>query len=168
MPETAQDLSQGMYKIKAAVNSPSPMKKLGSHIADALLEDNKVTIIDNLSSGKLENLENPNHENLTIIEEDLLSADLDEILKGKDYIFHLAALASVPKSVEEPLAFNENNIDATLKLLIAAKDNDIEYLPLDFKKKDGYKRSIALSAAFGLYRQNYCGCVYSRQDIALT
>lgn len=38
----------------------------------------------------------------------------------------------------------------------------VEYLFADFKKKDGYKRSIALSAEYGLYRQNYCGCVYSK------
>ena len=99
---------------------------IGSHIVDSLLEDNKVTIIDNMSTGKLENLENPNHENLSIIEEDLLEADLDEILKGKDYVFHLAALASVPKSVEEPLTYHENNIDATVRLLIATKNNGVE------------------------------------------
>ena len=56
---------------------------IGSHIVDELLKNNKVTVIDNLSSGKIENLENPNHENLTLINEDLLTADLDEILKGK-------------------------------------------------------------------------------------
>lgn len=39
----------------------------------------------------------------------------------------------------------------------------ITYLPSDFKKKNGYKRSIELSREFGLYRQNYCGCVYSRE-----
>lgn len=37
------------------------------------------------------------------------------------------------------------------------------YLPSDFKKKNGYKRSIELSKKFGLYRQEYCGCVYSRE-----
>lgn len=37
----------------------------------------------------------------------------------------------------------------------------VSWLPSDFKKKDGYKRSIELSAEYGLYRQNYCGCVYS-------
>ncbi len=36
------------------------------------------------------------------------------------------------------------------------------FLPSDFKKKDGYKRSIELSKQFGLYRQNYCGCIYSK------
>lgn len=42
-----------------------------------------------------------------------------------------------------------------------AEEYQIPWLPSDFKKKDGYKRSIELSAEYGLYRQNYCGCVYS-------
>ena len=44
-----------------------------------------------------------------------------------------------------------------------AGEYGVKYLPSDFKKKDGYKRSIALSREYGLYRQNYCGCVYSRR-----
>lgn len=44
----------------------------------------------------------------------------------------------------------------------AAKEYGTVFLPSDFKKKDGYKRSIELSAEYGLYRQNYCGCVYSK------
>ena len=42
-----------------------------------------------------------------------------------------------------------------------ADEVDIKYLPTDFKKKNGYKQSIILSEKYGLYRQNYCGCVYS-------
>lgn len=38
----------------------------------------------------------------------------------------------------------------------------VNWLPSDFKKKEGYKQSIALSAQYGLYRQDYCGCVYSK------
>lgn len=38
----------------------------------------------------------------------------------------------------------------------------VKHLPSDFKKKDGYKRSIALSSEYDLYRQNFCGCVYSQ------
>lgn len=45
-----------------------------------------------------------------------------------------------------------------------AKEYGVPYLPSDFKKKDGYKRSVELSAEFGLYRQNYCGCVFSRRE----
>lgn len=40
----------------------------------------------------------------------------------------------------------------------------ISYLPSDFKKKNGYKRSVELSAEHRLYRQNYCGCVYSKRE----
>lgn len=41
----------------------------------------------------------------------------------------------------------------------------VAWLPSDFKKKEGYKRSIQLSAEYDLYRQNYCGCVFSRQKM---
>lgn len=40
----------------------------------------------------------------------------------------------------------------------------IDYLYSDFKKKNGYSRSIQLSKEYGLYRQNYCGCVYSKNE----
>ncbi len=40
---------------------------------------------------------------------------------------------------------------------------NIKYLPSDFKKENGYKKSIELSNKYGLYRQNYCGCIYSRK-----
>ena len=40
----------------------------------------------------------------------------------------------------------------------------VKYLYSDFKKKNGYKRSIELSKEYGLYRQEYCGCVYSKQE----
>lgn len=44
----------------------------------------------------------------------------------------------------------------------AAEQYKVEYLFADFKKKDGYKRSCELSREYGLYRQNYCGCKYSK------
>lgn len=44
--------------------------------------------------------------------------------------------------------------------IVAADDGPV-WLPADFKKNDGYKRSIELSAKYELYRQNYCGCIYS-------
>ena len=43
-----------------------------------------------------------------------------------------------------------------------AQEYGVAYLPSDFKKKNGYKRSVELSAQYGLYRQNYCGCVFSK------
>lgn len=43
-----------------------------------------------------------------------------------------------------------------------AEKYGVKWLPGDFKKRDGYRRSIELSHEFGLYRQNYCGCLYSK------
>lgn len=45
-----------------------------------------------------------------------------------------------------------------------SKDCDARYLPTDFKKKNGYKRSIELSREFNLYRQNFCGCTFSHNE----
>ncbi len=47
---------------------------------------------------------------------------------------------------------------------LLAAEYGIAWLPSDFKKKNGYKRSIELSAEYGLYRQDYCGCCYSRAE----
>ena len=44
------------------------------------------------------------------------------------------------------------------------KEYGVKHLPSDFKKKNGYKRSVELSAEYGLYRQNYCGCVFSKRE----
>ena len=52
-----------------------------------------------------------------------------------------------------------NNIGAYL-----AKEYNVQYLFSDFKKKDGYKRSIELSKEYNLYRQNFCGCIYSKME----
>lgn len=48
--------------------------------------------------------------------------------------------------------------------LALAEEYGVRWLPSDFKKKDGYKRSIELSAEYGLYRQDYCGCAFSREE----
>lgn len=52
-----------------------------------------------------------------------------------------------------------NEISAALSEVYQVKN-----LPSDFKKKEGYKRSIQLSAEYGLYRQDYCGCVFSKKE----
>lgn len=49
-----------------------------------------------------------------------------------------------------------------------ADEYGITYLPSDFKKRGGYKRSIELSREYGLYRQNFCGCIYSRKEAQKT
>lgn len=99
---------------------------IGSHIADKLLDNNYVTIIDNLSTGNIKNLNNPNHENLRLIKKDLNSIDLNVHLDNVDYVFHLAAMVSVPLSVEEPISCNMENVTTTVNLLNACVKNDIK------------------------------------------
>ncbi|MBQ2226849.1 MAG: NAD-dependent epimerase/dehydratase family protein [Methanobrevibacter sp.] len=99
---------------------------IGSHIANHLMNDNQVTIIDNLTTGTIKNLKDENNENLKIKIEDIRNINFDEFTEDVDYIFHLAAMASVPLSVENPLECNEINVDATVNLLNSAVKNDVE------------------------------------------
>lgn len=48
--------------------------------------------------------------------------------------------------------------------LALAEEYGVSYLVSDFKKRNGYKRSVELSAEYGMYRQDYCGCVFSKQE----
>lgn len=99
---------------------------IGSHIANELINDNKVVILDNLSTGNINNLKGPNHENLEIIIEDICNTDLDKLTSNVDYIFHLAAMASVPLSIDKPIECSEINLNATVRLLKSAIDNDVK------------------------------------------
>lgn len=113
---------------------------IGSHIADALIEDNQITILDNLTTGKINNLNDPEHENLKIIKEDIRKTNLDELTSDIDYIFHLAAMASVPLSVDKPVECTDINLNATVKLLKSAVNNDI--------------KKIIFSSSSSVYGQN--------------
>jgi UDP-glucose 4-epimerase len=100
---------------------------IGSHLTEKLLEENKVTVIDNESTGKIKNIKYLlNNENITVIKGSIVDLDLTEIFKGKDYVFHLAAIPSVPRSVKDPFSSNEANITGTLRVLIAAKHAGIK------------------------------------------
>jgi UDP-glucose 4-epimerase len=99
---------------------------IGSHLVENLLEHNEVTIIDNQSTGRLHNVSHLVNEGLRIIEGDIVDLDLAHIFNGCDYVFHQAALPSVPRSVKDPLASNKANITGTLKVLIAACEVDVK------------------------------------------
>lgn len=95
---------------------------IGSHLTDRLLKDgNTVTVIDDCSTGSINNLAMKDHENLKIIKGNITKLNLEEIFKGKDYIFHQAALASVEESIKNPIKCHEINATGTLKILQAAK-----------------------------------------------
>jgi UDP-glucose 4-epimerase len=81
---------------------------IGSHLVEKLVEDNDVAIIDNQSTGKLENVSHLNSDNLKIIEGDIRTLNLAAIFEDYEYVFHQAALPSVPRSVLDP--YIERNI----------------------------------------------------------
>lgn len=93
---------------------------IGSHLTDRLLADgHEVRVLDNLSTGKRENL--PAHATLTLVEGDIRDRDAMEAVSGMDAIYHLAAVASVQASVEDPRGTHESNFVGTLNLLEAAR-----------------------------------------------
>ncbi|MBP3791604.1 MAG: NAD-dependent epimerase/dehydratase family protein [Methanobrevibacter sp.] len=99
---------------------------IGSHIANELMANNEVIIVDNLSTGNIKNLNNYNSENCKIIEEDICNANFDDLTRDVDYIFHLAAMVSVPMSVENPIECDRINVNATVRLLDSAARNDVK------------------------------------------
>ena len=96
---------------------------IGSNIADELVRrGNEVVVLDDLSTGKEENLAGIrgkiDFRTGTIID----LAAVQSAVKGADYVVHLAARTSVPKSVKDPIETNRVNIDGTLNVLVAARD----------------------------------------------
>lgn len=97
---------------------------IGSNLAEALLKDNNVTVIDNLSTGRRSNIEGLD---VKFVEGSITDLDLlKKICMDKDYLFHLAALPSVPRSIKDPKLSNEINITGTLNVLIAARDSEVK------------------------------------------
>jgi UDP-glucose 4-epimerase len=100
---------------------------IGSSLARAVLaQGDKVRGIDNFSTGNRANLDEILSQ-IDFREIDLLNLDkLRDACRGVDYIFHEAAIPSVPKSVLDPLGSNRANIDGTVHLLIAARDAKVK------------------------------------------
>lgn len=102
---------------------------IGSNICEALINMGyKVRCLDNLSTGKMENIEAlMENENFTFIKADI--RDLDaclEATKGVDYVMNQAAWGSVPRSIEMPLLYEEINIRGTLNMMEASRVNGVK------------------------------------------
>jgi len=96
---------------------------IGSHLVEALLPYNKVKVIDDLSSGKRENL--PNDPNLIFHRSSILNnATVQESVRWADYIFHMAADVGNIKSLEDPIYNMRVNVEGTINILEAARYND--------------------------------------------
>lgn len=100
---------------------------IGSHLAERLLRDgNRVRIVDNFATGKRENLDSLHGE---VDVHPVSITDLDSlrpIFAGADYVFHQAALPSVPRSIDDPLTTHQVNVTGTLNVLIAARDAGVK------------------------------------------
>lgn len=102
---------------------------IGSNLCEAILEMGyKVRCLDDLSTGKIENVEMfKGNENYEFIKGDI--KDLDVCMKaceGVDYVLNQAAWGSVPRSIEMPLFYCANNIQGTLNMLEAARQNGVK------------------------------------------
>ncbi len=98
---------------------------IGSHLADRLLNEGfVVTILDNLDTGRLENIvNNEGREEFRFVKGDILDFSMiKDTLKDIDAVFHEAALASVTLSVQNPILTNNINVTGTLNLLKASSD----------------------------------------------
>jgi len=100
---------------------------IGSHIVEALVKQGEyVRVLDNFSSGKIGNLKGQ-EKKIDLIKGDICSAaTCVRATKRIDFVLHQAALRSVPKSMEQPHAYNRVNIDGTLNMLEASCQNKVK------------------------------------------
>ena len=95
---------------------------IGSHLAEELVRrGERVRVVDNLATGKRQNL--AHIPGVELLEGDLADIDVARrAVNSVEFVLHQAALPSVPRSVEDPITSNRANIDATLNVLVAARD----------------------------------------------
>lgn len=104
---------------------------IGSHMVDRLLaEKHEVIVLDNCSTGRMENLKHhENHPLLTIIQADICDTKaIAPFFVGVDWVFHFAALADIVPSIQNPDAYFHANVDGTFSVLQAAKEAGVKRL----------------------------------------
>ena len=104
---------------------------IGSNLVHTLAKvdlNNKVIVIDDLSTGRIENIQGLiDNKKIEFIKSSITDLVLlQKIFRGVDFVFHEAAVASVPKSVEDPIPTHNVNVTGTLNVLLAARDNKVK------------------------------------------
>jgi UDP-glucose 4-epimerase len=101
---------------------------IGSNIVQKLAKTNHCIVIDDLSTGKMANISAEVENNgIEFIEGSIIDIELlQRTFKGVDYVLHQAAIPSVPRSFEDPVACSMVNIIGTLNVLLAARDNGVK------------------------------------------
>jgi len=142
---------------------------IGSHIAEELVKQKEdVTIIDNLSSGKLENIKEFKNK-IKLVEGDIRNINLlKKEFKDADFVLHQAALKSVPGSFNNPEEYHDVNINGTLNVLKAAKECNVKrvifassgavYGPCKVfpQKEDFYPKPTSPYGLTKLVGEHYC------------
>jgi UDP-glucose 4-epimerase len=102
---------------------------IGSHLVDFLIKKKyRVTVIDNLSTGKIENLKNSIRK-IKFIKEDISNKKrIINYFKKADYVFHLAALADIVPSIQKPQEYFRSNVEGTLSVLECCKKYKVKKL----------------------------------------
>ena len=98
---------------------------IGSHLSEQLLElGHEVVILDNLSCGRIENIASfVDHKSLTVIHQDIADrSSIASSFEGVDWVFHMAGIADIVPSIEQPDAYFQNNVLGTLNVLQCARD----------------------------------------------
>lgn len=142
---------------------------IGSNIVDELVRQREdVKVLDDLSSGKKKNLEGVLGK-IEFIEGDIRDfALLKKTLKGCDYVIHQAALRSVPKSLKDPILYDEVNVKGTLNILVASSETKVKRVvfassssvygdsPQLPQREDQLSQPISPYAATKAAGENYC------------
>lgn len=146
---------------------------IGSHIAEELSKENEVVVIDNLYSGRAENVPS----NVKFIQADIRDyQSIAELISQADYVFHEAALVSVVESVEKPILTEEINVLGTLNILKALSEGhgklifassaavygDNQNLPLKESEKPNPLSPYGVTKITGEY---YCKVFYELYGI---
>jgi len=156
---------------------------IGSHIAEALVaRGEQVRVLDNLSTGRLSNMAGF-RDHIEFVEGDLVDArTVAEVVNGVDCVFHQAALASVPRSVERPLDTHAACVTGTLTLLDAARRAGVRRLvyaasssaygdqPTSSKRETDLPAPISPYGAAKLASEYYCQAftaTYGFETVAL-
>lgn len=156
---------------------------IGSHVVETLLvRGERVRVIDNFSTGHRRNLA-PFGEDVDLVEGDIRSYErAHKAVRGSDYVIHLAALPSVPRSVQDPLTTNEVNVTGTLNVLSASRDAGVRRVvfassssvygaSVDLPKSENMRPApISPYGVSKLAAEQYCmayNAVYDLETVAL-
>jgi len=156
---------------------------IGSHLAESLAGlGHDVRILDNFSTGRRSNLESLASE-VEVVEGDIQSYErASTAVRGREVVFHLAALPSVPRSVQDPLTSHASNVTGLLNVMLAARDAGVRRVvyassssvygadPTLPKREDMTPLPISPYAVAKLAGEGYCrafGEVYGLQTVAI-